>query len=143
MHTLLLIVIIVMKIDSILLDDLTGQAKVNPRRRQNYDLRNSAEDNSQRMLNALEPDTILPVHRHRNTSEVVAVLRGAIQNCIFDDDGKLLECYEVRAGSSVPAFSIPPGVWHKAVSLESGTVILECKDGRYEPLSEEDILPIG
>ena len=129
-----------MKIDKTLLDSLTEQAKENPRRRQNFDLRNSSEDNSQRMLNAMEPDTVLPVHRHKNTSEVVAVLRGAVQNCIYDEEGKILESYEVRAGSDVPAFSIPAGTWHKAVSLESGTVILECKDGRYEPLAEDDIL---
>lgn len=129
-----------MKIDKSLLDSLTEQAKANPRRRQNYDLRNSVEDNSQRMLNAMEPDTVLPIHRHKYTSEVVAVIRGAVRNCIYDDDGQLVECYEVRAGSDVPAFSIPAGVWHKAVSLESGTVILECKDGKYEPLSEDDIL---
>lgn len=129
-----------MKINKVLLDSLTEQAKVNPRKRQNYDLRNSADDNSQRMLNAMEPDTVLPVHRHKYSSEVVAVLRGAVRNCIYDDGGQLLESYEVRAGSDVPAFSIPAGVWHKAVSLESGTVILECKDGRYEPLGEDDVL---
>lgn len=129
-----------MKLDSALFDTLTAQAKVNPRLRQNYDLRNSAADGSQRMLNALEPGTEVPIHRHRHSSETVAVLRGAVLNNIYDAEGNLLESYEVRPGGDVAGFSIPAGVWHRAVSLESGTVIFESKDGAWEPLSEDDVL---
>ena len=68
-----------MKITQALLDDLTAQAKASPRLRMNYDLRNSAEDGSQRMLNALEPGTPLPIHRHTKSSETVVCLRGRLQ----------------------------------------------------------------
>lgn len=131
-----------MYFDKLFLDNLTGQAKANPRLRQNYDLRNSTEDRSQRMLNALEPDTVVPVHRHRASSESVAVLRGAVRNEIYASDGTLTEATVVKAGSEVPGFVIPAGTWHRAVSLESGTVIMECKDGAWEPLALEDVLQL-
>lgn len=129
-----------MNIDKQLLDSLTGQAKANPRLRQNYDLRNSAADASQRMLNALEPGTVVPIHRHRASSEAVAVLRGSVRNEIYADDGSLSEASVIRAGSDIPGFVIPAGVWHRAVCLESGTVIMECKDGAWQALASEDIL---
>lgn len=129
-----------MKFSSTLLDSLSAQARENTRLRQNFDLRNSPEDKSQRMLNAMESGTILPVHRHRGSSETVVVIRGAIRNNIYDDSGTLLESYEVRPGGDVVGFSVPAGTWHRAEALEPGTVILECKDGAWEPLGEEDIL---
>ena len=129
-----------MKIDIALLDDLTAQAKANPRLRQAYDLRTTLEDNSQRILNAMEPGTILPIHRHRGTTETVAVLRGALRQNFYDETGKLVESFVVEAGSDVMGFSVEVGRWHNSESLESGTVILECKDGKYEALGEEDVL---
>lgn len=80
-----------MIIDQQLLDSLTLQAKQKPRLRQAYDLRNSAEDKSQRMLNALEPCTILPIHRHRTTSEVTSVVRGRVRQNMYDENGTLIE----------------------------------------------------
>lgn len=132
-----------MRIDKELLDSLTEQAKGSVRLRMNYDLRNSAEDTSQRMLNAIEPGSEVPVHRHRGSSETVVCLRGRFVEEFFDDSGEIVECFEVAAGSSLCALNIPAGVWHTLRSLESGTVILEVKDGRYEPMGEEDILKIG
>ena len=137
-----------MKIDSALLDSLTAQAKATPRLRQAYDLRTTPEDHSQRILNAMEPGTILPIHRHRGSTETVVVLRGKIRQNIYDENGQLTESFEVSAGSSstgspqVVGFSVELGRWHNTECLVSGTVILECKDGRYEPLSEEDILKV-
>ena len=137
-----------MKIDSALLDTLTARAKANPRLRQAYDLRTTPEDNSQRILNAMEPGTILPIHRHRGSTETVAVLRGKIRQNFYDENGQLTESFEVSAGSSstgspqVVGFSVELGRWHNTECLESGTVILECKDGRYEPLAEKDILKV-
>lgn len=128
------------KIDSVLLDSLTEQAKVSERLRMNYDLRNSTEDTSQRMLNAIEPGSVVPVHRHRNTSETVVCLRGRFVEEFYDDFGALVESFEVAAGSSLCALSIPAGVWHTLRSLESGTVILEVKDGRYEPMGDGDVM---
>ena len=129
-----------MKIDKELLDNLTKQAKVSPRLRMNLDLRNSAEDKSQRMLNALEPGTIVPVHRHRFSSETVVCLRGHLRELFYDENGeKVVEVVDLVAGGDCCALNIPLGMWHTVEVLESGTVIMEVKDGPYEPMKEEDI----
>ena len=129
-----------MKIDNILLDQLTAQAKESPRLRMNLDLRNSAADTSQRMLNAIEPGSIVPIHRHRSTSETMVVLRGSLVEEYYDDARNLIATYQLAAGGPICALNIPAGTWHTLRALESGTVILEMKDGAYEPISPEDVL---
>ena len=106
----------------------------------NLDLRNSAEDSSQRMLNAIEPGSVVPIHRHRKTSETVVVLRGRVVEEYYSPDGSVEESVEVAACGPVCALNIPAGRWHSLRALESGTVILEMKDGAYEPISPADIL---
>ena len=129
------------KIDNILLDTLTAQAKASPRLRMNYDLRNSSADTSQRMLNAIEPDSEIPIHRHRKTSETVVVLRGRVVEEFYDElERRCTATYEVSPCGPVCALNIPVGTWHTLRSLESGTVILEVKDGAYEPIQDSDIL---
>ena len=123
-----------------LLNTLTAQAKASPRLRQNYDLRNSGNDHSQRMLNALEPGTQLPVHRHLKSSESVAMLRGKAFWIYYDNQGKETGRYLIEAGGENPGIVVPMGQWHSLECLESGTVILESKDGAYAPLTEEEIL---
>ena len=130
----------VMKIDNVLLDQLTAQAKESPRLRMNLDLRNSSEDSSQRMLNAIEPGSIVPIHRHRSTSETMVVLRGSLVEEYYDDARNLIATYELAAGGPICALNIPAGTWHTLRALESGTVILEMKDGGYEPIGDGDIL---
>lgn len=130
-----------MKITQALLDQLTERAKASPRLRMNYDLRNSADDQSQRMLNAIEPGSPLPIHRHRSSSETVVCLRGRIVEMFYDEQGRVCtEAIELSPNGPVVAVNIPIGQWHTVKVLESGTCILECKDGAYEPLSPEDIL---
>ena len=129
-----------MKIDKSLLDALSAEAIQSPRLRMNRDMRNSAEDKSQRMLNAIEPGTELPIHRHRNSSESCFVIRGVAEEIFYDDQGKETERVLMKAGSECVGVNIEAGRWHKIVSLEQGTVIFEAKDGAYEPLSSEDIL---
>lgn len=130
-----------MKITHALLDKLTEEAKKSPRLRMNYDLRNSAEDQSQRMLNAIEPGSPLPIHRHQNTSETVVCLRGRLVEEYYDDLERICtEAIELSPSGPVVAVNIPAGQWHTVRSLESGTVILEMKNGPYEPISPEDIL---
>ena len=129
-----------MNIDKQLLDALTAQAKASPRLRMNYDLRNSPEDQSQRMLNALEPGTVLPIHRHRNSSETVAILRGRAVQWLYDDEGRVVEKVLLEVGGDIPAMNVEKGQWHRLECLESGTVIVEFKDGAYEPVGAEDIL---
>ena len=130
----------IMLLDKKLLDELTAQAKVSPRLRMNLDLRNSAEDQSQRMLNALEPGTVLPIHRHCSTSETVAILRGRAVQWLYDDEGRVTEKVLLEVGGPIPAMSVEKGQWHRLECLESGTVIVEFKDGPYEPISPADIL---
>ena len=130
------------KIDKELLDCLTRQAKASVRMRMNLDLRNSAADSSQRMLNAIEPGSEVPVHRHRSTSETFVVLRGRVVEEFYNSTGEIEACHEVAAGGDVCALNIPAGVWHTLRSLESGTVNLGMKDGAYEPIGPEDILGV-
>lgn len=129
-----------MKIDSELLDNMTAQAKASPRLRMNMDLRDSAEEQSQRMLNALELGTVLPIHRHRKTSETVAILRGRAVQYLYDDEGNETDAVLLEAGGEVPAMQVEMGQWHRLEALEPGTVILEFKNGAYEPICLEDIL---
>ena len=129
-----------MIIDKNLLDQLSTQAKVSPRLRQHYDLRNSPDDNSQRILNAIEPGTVLPIHRHTESSETVVMLRGKGRWNYYDDNCNLTETFLLSADGDLQGLSVPKGQWHNAESLESGTVILECKDGAWKPLAEENII---
>ena len=130
----------IMVIDQQLLDGLTTQAKESPRLRMNLDLRNSAGDSSQRMLNAIEPGSVVPIHRHQKTSETVVVLRGRVVEEYYSSEGAVEAAYDLAAGGPVCALNIPAGQWHTLRALESGTVILEMKDGAYEPIQECDIL---
>lgn len=127
-------------IDTVLLDRLTEQAKASERLRMNYDLRNGSDDSSQRMLNAIEPDSVVPIHRHRSSSETMTVLRGRVVVEFYSTDGLVEATYEVAAGGPVCALNVPAGTWHALRSHESGTVILEMKDGTYEPIQNCDIL---
>ena len=131
-----------MIIDTQLLDSLTSQAQASPRLRMNLDLRTSAQDGSQRMLNAIEPGSVVPVHRHQKSSETLVVLRGRVVEEFYSSDGLLQESIELSSGGLVCAMNIPEGQWHSIKALEPGTVILEMKDGAYEPVPEEDILAI-
>ena len=119
------------------------QAKASPRLRMNYDLRNSASDGSKRMLNAIEPGSPLPIHRHRKSSETVVCLRGRLVEEFYDEmERRCTEAIELSPGGPVVALNIPIGQWHTVRALESGTVIMEVKDGPYEPTGEEDILAL-
>ena len=128
--------------DNDFLNQLTALAKENPRLRQNYDLRNSAEDKSQRMLNAIEPGTIMPIHRHRGSSETVVLLRGSMCQNFYDDQAHLTNSWILKPGTDCVGCHIPAGQWHNLECLESGTVLFEAKDGAWEPLQEDDILDI-
>lgn len=132
-----------MKITQAILDDLTAKAKASPRLRMNLDLRNSAEDQSQRMLNAIEPGSPLPIHRHQKTSETVVCLRGRLVEEFYDDLERICtERIELSPNGPVVALNIPAGQWHTVQALESGTVIMEVKDGAYEPTGPEDIMEV-
>ena len=146
-----------MIINEAILDKLTEEAKASPRLRMNLDLRNGDGDQSQRMLNAIEPGSELPIHRHQKTSETVVCLRGRLVWEYYQelkvDSLKLKDSSEVQGSrvqkvqeielspnGPVVALNVPAGQWHTVKALESGSCILECKEGAYEPLADEDIL---
>ena len=132
-----------MKISQAVLDELTAEAKASPRLRMNLDLRNSAEDQSQRMLNAIEPGSVVPIHRHQKTSETVVCLRGRLVEEFYDELERICtERIELSPNGPVVALNIPAGQWHTVRALESGSVILEMKEGAYEPFGPEDILAL-
>lgn len=124
------------------MNDLSAQAKANPRLRQALDLRTTPEDQSQRILNAVEPGTILPIHRHRGSTETIIVLRGKVVQHYYNDAGDKTASFELAPNSTQVGMSVPVGQWHALESLEEGSVIFECKDGAYQPLLAEDVLEI-
>ena len=126
-----------MVITQALMDELTAHAKASPRLRMNFDLRNSAADGSQRMLNAIEPGTVMPIHRHLASSETIVCLRGHFEEYLYDEYGVLIETVDMRPGGVL--VNVPAGQWHSLKSLESGTVLFEAKDGAWEPLGEGEI----
>ena len=146
-----------MKITQAVLDKLTAEAKASPRLRMNMDLRNSADDQSQRMLNAIEPGSPLPIHRHKHTSETVVCLRGrlvweyyqelSVESLKLRDSSKSSRVQKVQEielcpNGPVVALNIPAGQWHTVRALESGSVILEMKEGKYEPTGPEDMMEV-
>lgn len=146
-----------MKITQAILDQLTEQAKASPRLRMNMDLRNSADEQSQRMLNAIEPGSQFPIHRHQKTSETVVCLRGrlvweyyqelSVEGLKLRDSSKSSRVQKVQEielcpNGPVVALNIPAGQWHTVRALESGSVILEMKEGKYEPTGPEDMMEV-
>ena len=130
-----------MLINKELLDRLTEQAKASPRLRMNYDLRDSEDDESQRMLNAIEPGSIIPVHRHTMTSEDVVILRGRCEEVFFDDKGVEVQRVSLTPGGDCPAIHVPRGQYHTCESKESGSVIIEFKNTKYDPkITEEKLI---
>ena len=126
-----------MVIDKTILDNLSEQAKNNPRLRCNLDLRNSADDQSQRMLNALEPGTVMPIHRHKGSSETCICIRGHFEEYFYDEQGNLTDTIDMVPGGVM--LNIEKGQWHSLKCLESGTVLFEAKDGPYHPLEEDEV----
>jgi cupin fold WbuC family metalloprotein len=120
-------------------DELDAQAQASPRLRMNFDLRNSAADQSQRMFNALQPGTVLPIHRHPTTTETVIVIRGSFTEVFFDNDGRETARYLLDPAKGLHGLNIPVGQWHTLVVHEP-SVLIEVKDGPYAPITDADIL---
>lgn len=132
-----------MIIDKQILDELSARAKANPRLRQSLDLRNSPNDLSQRMLNALQPGTIMPIHRHHASSETVVILRGKIRWVFYDDNGVETERVTLDANGDLRMLNVERDRWHSLVCLEEGSVLYESKDGTYHPLEEDEIMNVS
>ena len=131
-----------MLLDNKVFDDLSARASESERLRMSLDMRNSAADGSQRMLNAIEPGTVIPIHRHRSTSETCIVVRGRAEEIFYDDNGRVTERVVMSPAGDCCGVHIAGGRWHQIVALEPGTVIFEAKDGAYAPVTPEDVLTL-
>ena len=127
-----------MNFDNLLLNRISDMARKNPRKRQHYDLRDSEDDTCMRMLNAIEPETVIPIHRHTMTSEDVVVLRGKAEEVLYDDNGNEVDRILMKHGSECMGCHVPKGQYHTCLSLESGTVIIEFKNTKYDPEKSEE-----
>ncbi len=126
-------------IDKNLLDDVSAQAKTSPRLRMNFNFHQSLEDKCHRMLNAVEPGTDIPIHRHPDKDESFVILRGKVRSTTYNDDGSIIESVVLCAEDGVYGVDIPKNVWHKLEAIES-SVIFECKEGQYVEHEEEGFL---
>lgn len=131
-----------MIINKELFDSLTEQAKSSARLRYGMDMRTTPQDQSQRLLNALEPGTVMPIHRHQETTETVVILRGRLKWMYYDEQGNLTDNFLLDAAGDIRGVSVPKEQWHSIECLESGTIIMEAKDGPWKPLPDEDMLII-
>ena len=122
------------------LDNLIAEAKASPRLRKNYNLHASTSDSVQRMFNAMEPGTIVPIHRHKSVNETMILLRGKMKVIEYDENySPTSTILDINSGNI--GVHIKSCVWHTVEVLEEGTVVFEVKEGPYQPLSEDDILP--
>jgi cupin fold WbuC family metalloprotein len=145
-----------MILDNKLFDEILEKAQSSPRRRMSFDLRTQARipglagedvadgwaDMSQRMLNVLMTDTVIPIHRHTETSETVIVCRGKVREEFYDSHGVKIAEFILEAGGECPGVQVPKGMYHTCVCLESGSVIFEAKDRPYDPVGTEEFLAL-
>lgn len=131
-----------MVIDKKILDELTASAKASARLRMNYNFHQSLEDKCHRMLNAVEPGSDIPIHRHPDKDESFVVLRGKVRSTTYKDDGTVIESVVLSQEDGLYGVDIPKGVWHKLESLESGSVVFECKEGPFVPHEVDGILEL-
>lgn len=127
-------------IDNELLDAVSDKAIESSRLRMNYNFHEAMDAKAQKLLNALEPGTELPIHRHIHTSETYILLRGRLQVLFYNESKELTESIQLNPLEGKYGIDIPAGQWHTLEVLESGTVIFEVKDGPYTPITAEDIL---
>ena len=127
-------------IDSSLLDKVSTEAKESPRLRMNYNFHQSLDEKCHRFLNAVEPGTVVPIHRHPTKDESFVILRGKVRVTTHNDDGSIIEDVVLSQESGNYGVDIPKNVWHKLESLESRSVIFECKEGPFVPHEVEGIL---
>lgn len=127
-------------IDTELLDKTSKRAKKSERLRMNYNFHESLDAPAQRLLNALEPGTILPIHRHQHTAETYVLLRGKIRVLFYNDKREVIEEKVLNPLEGVYGVNIPKNTWHTLEVLEKGSVLFEVKDGPYIPLDNNNIL---
>ena len=129
-------------IDNNLIDSVVAQAKESPRLRMNYNFHESLDDKCHRLLNALEPGTVVPVHRHPTKDESFVILRGKIRVNTYNDAGEVMESVVLSPADGKYGVDIAKNVWHGVECLESGSVIFEVKEGPFVPHDKDGILEI-
>ncbi len=129
-----------MIINTELLDKVSEQAKASPRLRMNYNFHHSLDEKCHRFLNAVEPGTEVPIHRHPTKDETFVILRGKVSVTTHNDDGSIVEDVVLCPEGGRYGVNIPKGVWHKLEAIESNSVIFECKEGPFVPHEEDGIL---
>lgn len=129
-------------IDETLLNKVAAEAKESPRLRMNYNFHQSLNDKCHRFINAVEPGTVVPVHRHPTKDESFVVLKGRVKILTYNDEGKVLETIILDPKDGRYGVDIPKGVWHTLESIESGSCIFECKEGPFVPHEEDGILEV-
>ena len=128
-----------MQIDDKLLNKVSAEAKANARLRMNYNLHESLDDKVQRLFNAMEPGTVIPIQRHRDTAETMIIVRGLLKITTYDDEKNILEQCVLNPLDGKYGYHIPKGVWHEVEVMAPNTVMFEVKEGPYAPLAIEDI----
>ncbi|MBQ6705349.1 MAG: WbuC family cupin fold metalloprotein [Opitutales bacterium] len=128
-----------------ILDDVHAQAKVSPRLRMNYNLHETMDENVHKLVNSLQPGTLMPIHRHLRPpkKETFVMLAGALELKIYNDDGSVRESHILSRESGNLVAEIMPDEWHSFTVLEPDTAILEIKPGPYLPFQDIDLLPAG
>lgn len=132
-----------MIIDKDLLDQVSSQAKYSPRLRMNYNFHQSLDEKCHRFLNAVEPGTVVEIHRHPAKDETFVLLRGRVVVKTYNDDGSAIESIELCPEDGKYGVNIPKGVWHNLEATEPNSVFFECKEGPYAPHDQEGILTIN
>ena len=129
-------------IDESLLNDVSAQAKESPRPRMNHSFHQSLEDKCHRMLNAVEPGTEIPIHRHPTKDESFVVLRGKVKVSTYNDDGSVIESVVLCQEDGRYGVDIPKNVWHNLEAIAPDSVIFECKEGPFVPHEVEGVLEL-
>lgn len=130
-----------MIIDGLLLDKVTAQAKASPRLRMNYNFHQCLDEKCHRFLNAVEPGTEVPIHKHPTKDETIVILRGKVWMTTHWDDGSVIEDVVICAEEGRYGVNIPKGVWHNLEALEMNSVFFECKEGLYS-LADQELMQI-
>lgn len=129
-------------IDTDLMDKVSAQAKASASMRMNYNFHESLEDKCHRMLNAVEPGTQVPIHRHPTKDESFVVLRGKVRVNTYNDDGTVIESVVLCQEEGHYGVDIKKGVWHNLESLAPDSVIFECKEGPFVELEVEGVMTV-
>ena len=119
---------------------IAEEAAKSPRLRKNYDLRDSEDENGQRMLNVLLPGTKTPIHRHKETSEVVICIYGSAIERFYDSEGNETEVVRLAAGSEIPGVVVEKGRFHSLEATDEMGVVCGMKAGKYFPMQSNDII---